>query len=352
MLYPLLFHPIYKEMIWGGHALADKYKRGLDDRLVGESWEIACHSNGNGIISNGPLEGMSLHDAIDKYGLKILGSAVYNEAYKKFPLLIKILDAADSLSVQVHPDDSYAYEHENGELGKTEMWYVIDAKENAKIVYGLKEGATKESLSRCIDENRIGDCLKKLEVSAGDVVYIPSGMVHAIGDGIMICEIQQNSDTTYRLYDWDRVDKDGNARELHLSKAMDVIDYSGSYQGLLSGLKLQEGSGHRTIYVANQYFAVEKIVTDSSIRLTMDGKRFQTITCIEGSGGLVYEKGSIKLDSGSSCLIPAGIKDFVLEGQLATIRSYVPDRENNIIKPLLAKGIKRSELALIAGLFD
>ncbi len=353
MLYPLFFEPVHKERIWGGTALADKYNRDLAGRRIGESWEVSCHEHGTSVIKSGPLKGLSLPDAISRYGKDLLGLSIYNERYRKFPLLIKILDAADVLSVQVHPDDKYAMENEGGELGKTEMWYVIDAKPGARLVYGLKPGVDAVAFESAINAGRLKDCLNELEVKAGDVVYIPAGMVHAIGEGILICEIQQNSDTTYRVYDWDRVDANGQPRELHLKKALDVIDYGNRYsRGKLKGLELREEGGTRTIYTACDYFAMEKLMVSGRLSLHMDGRRFQTLTCIEGSGEIIYRDGRARLEPGSSCLVPAVMSEFDIEGSCIVIRAYVPDKAENIIKPLLAKGFSRNDLKKIAGLLD
>jgi len=351
-LYPLLFYPIHMERIWGGNKLKVNFARELGDKPIGESWELACHKNGNSIISNGYFKGKSLGDLISDYGQEILGSAIYNDRYNKFPLLVKLIDARDWLSVQVHPNDNYACEFENGELGKTEAWYIIDAIEDARIVYGLKEGISKKDFRACVDKNRIGDCLKELKVKAGDVVYIPAGMVHALGEGILVYEIQQSSDTTYRIYDWDRVDRHGHKRDLHVEKAMDVISFNSKYQDKIRGLRVKEDGGDRIVYIANRYFAVERLITSGSMSLALDGKRFQILTCIDGSGDLVYEKGSIRLNKGSSCLVPASLSEPSLKGNLSVIRSYVPDREKNLIKPLLLKGYLESDLEQIAALFD
>ena len=352
MLYPLFFHPIYKERIWGGRKLAEKYRRELPGEKIGESWEIACHSNGMGIVRNGPLNGFSLRDAIEKYGEELLGSAVYHNGYRKFPLLIKILDASDVLSVQVHPGDEYANIHENGELGKTEMWYVIDAEPGAKLVYGVRHGVSREEFRHSLEQGRLEDCLRELEVKPGDVLYIPAGLVHAVGAGILICEIQQNSDTTYRVYDWNRVDDQGKSRELHKEKALDVIDFEGRYQGIgLPGLTLQEEGCRRILYVACDYFAMEKLIIKGTMDLCLDGKRFQTLTCVEGSAVIRYEGGSEELGAGSSCLVPASLKTVDITGNGTVIRAYVPDKESNIIRPLTERGYTEKDLSVIAGLF-
>lgn len=353
ILYPLFFYPIHKERIWGSQKLAEKYNRDLPSDKIGESWEIACHDNGTGLIRNGPLTGISLLNAIEKYGEKLLGSAVYDASYRKFPLLIKILDAADVLSVQVHPDDDYANIHENGELGKTEMWYVIDAVPDAKLVYGVKPGVTRETFRLSLEKARLEECLQTLEVKAGDVLYIPAGLVHAIGAGIMICEIQQNSDTTYRVYDWNRVDDKGSRRELHIEKALEVIDFDSRHtSNKLPGLELNTEGGRRILYIACDYFAMEKLIVDGAMDLYIDGKRFQTLTCIEGSGKIHFDGGVDMISSGGSCLIPASLNKISVEGNCTLIRAYVPDKQANIIQPLLKQGYRMEGLTNVAGLFD
>ncbi|HHY82452.1 MAG TPA: mannose-6-phosphate isomerase, class I [Clostridiales bacterium] len=352
-MYPLFFYPIHKERIWGGKKLAEKYHRVLPGDRIGESWEIACHNHGMGIVKNGRLKGLTLQEVIEKYGEDLLGSALYTENYRRFPLLIKILDASDVLSVQVHPNDEYANLHENGELGKTEMWYIVDAKPGAKLVYGVKKGVSKETFRTKLEEGRLESCLEEIEVKPGDVLFIPAGLVHAIGKDILICEIQQNSDTTYRVYDWNRVDDKGCKRELHIDKALDVINFSPSAErGSLPGLAVEEEGGRRIIYVACNYFAMEELNISGIMELSMDGRRFQTLTCIKGHGIIHYGEEHEELPAGTSCLIPAQLSRIHIEGSCTVIRSYVPDKEENIIRPLLSRGYTMEQLENIAGLMD
>jgi mannose-6-phosphate isomerase len=352
MWYPLFFIPINKEKIWGGRKLAEKFNKLLEYDRVGESWEISCHQNGMSIISNGPLRGVSLSEVIEKCGEDLLGTAIYHEDYHKFPLLIKFLDAADWLSVQVHPDDLYARHHENGGLGKTEMWYIIDAKPGAKLIYGIKKGTNRKLFQKGIEEGRLEEYLQEVDVKPGDVLYIPAGLVHAVGEGILLLEIQQNSDTTYRVYDWNRVDANGRKRELHIKKALDVIDFNASGNRKLPGLKIEGPGGQRTFYVACDYFAVEKLRVQGKMDVVMDGKRFQTLTCIEGCGTIEFEDGQEELKSGVSCLLPAALTKVSIMGSCTIIRSYVPDKEENIIKPMLRQGYTRQQLEVVAGMIE
>lgn len=207
----IFLEPVFCERIWGGRNL-ESFNFSIPQGNIGEAWVIAAHDNGSSKITNGQLAGLTLKEAYEKQP-----TLFTEKIYDKFPLLIKILDASDNLSVQVHPEDDYARVNENGELGKTECWYVLDAKEGAKLVYG-HTAKTKEEFNSKIDAEQWNELFIEKNVKAGDFFYIPAGTLHAIGEGILIYEVQQNSDTTYRVYDYDRVDKDGNARELHIEK--------------------------------------------------------------------------------------------------------------------------------------
>lgn len=352
MLYPLIFEPVLKERIWGGTTLHAKYGRELPSDKVGESWDVACHKNGMSKISNGELKGKTLKEVIDEYGKDLLGKDLQDKHIKKFPLLIKILDATDVLSVQVHPDDEYAKVHEDGELGKTEMWYIIDAKPGAKLVYGVKEDTTKEQFEKAIKAGKLEEYLNTIDVAPGDVVYIHAGMVHAIGAGILICEVQQNSDTTYRVYDWNRVDDTGKARELHIKQALDVIDFEGKHSTeKVMGLSRQKGESQVTYYVANKYFAMEKLDVIHELEQQVNGERFFILTVVEGEGKIVYFGGTQEFKAGQSIMIPACMKDYTIEGNCTIIKSYIPDIENDIVKPLIQIGFDRKDLSKrIAGL--
>ncbi len=226
MLYPLKFKPVYKDYLWGGgNKMSEQFGRTLPGDCIAESWDVACHNNGMSTVSNGPLEGLPLEALFAYYRQPpLLGKDC--DKYEKFPLLIKIIDAKQRLSLQVHPEDVYANINENGELGKNEMWYVIRAEEGSKLAIGLKDGVSKEMFAKAISDGSLGDHINYMPVSAGDVINIPAGLIHAIGEGIMIAEVQQNSDTTYRVFDWNRVGVDGKPRPpLHVDKALDVIDF-------------------------------------------------------------------------------------------------------------------------------
>lgn len=339
MYYPLLFEPLYKNYIWGGRHLESLGKK-LPEGNTAESWEIACHPDGTGIISNGEYKGLSLQELINEYKEKLLGTDIYQENNNKFPLLIKLIDANKDLSVQVHPDDKYAFANENGELGKNEMWYVVDALPGTLLVSGLKSGITKEDFQKAINDNNVEDCLNFVEVNAGDCFNIPAGLVHAIGEGNLICEIQQNSNTTYRVYDYNRTDDQGNKRPLHVEKALDVIDFSERNKIRYTGLTIDDEALKRTYLVANEYFAVEKISFDGNFKENTEGERFHCYTVLDG----LIEINGVEITKAHSCLIPASAGKYEVSGRGTVIKSYVPDLQKNVMFPLMDAGYSIEEI--------
>ena len=329
MLYPLKLQPIYKERIWGGKKLKEFLHKDIPSDRIGESWEVACHKNGTCTVSNGFLKGKSLMEIIQSYGQEILGTSAKKEWFEKFPLLVKILDASDKLSVQVHPEDNYAFEYENGELGKTEMWYVIDAEPGAQLVYGVKPGVTKEQFEKGIANGTLENLLNFVDVKPGDVFFIPATTLHAIGKGLLIAEIQQNSDTTYRVCDWNRTDADGNPRELHVQKALDVANLTNMVgQEKTQGTVKAEGNNIRTLLVSCEYFTVEKIQIQKSSSEILNGDIFNVLMVIEGTGEIRYgRKESIKKESfkiGDSFLIPANMGNYSICGHCTVLKTYIP----------------------------
>lgn len=218
---PIFFKPVYKNVIWGGNNISKILKRDISEDNIGESWELSAHKNGLSIIENGEFKGRSLEDLFNDNEHKKEVFGKHCENLNKFPILVKFIDADKCLSIQVHPDNEYALKNEN-DSGKTEVWYVMDSKDNAKIAYGFKDNVKKENLKDVIDD--IEENINYIDVHKGDFIEIPAGTIHAIMDGVFICEIQQSSDVTYRVYDWNRVDSFGKPRQLHIEKALDVIN--------------------------------------------------------------------------------------------------------------------------------
>lgn len=345
MLYPLKFKPVYKDYIWGGRNL-EKLGKVLPDGIVAESWEISCHPDGVSIVANGDFEGRSLPDLVKELGRELLGSALEQKDIDKFPLLVKFIDANDNLSVQVHPDDNYAFIHENGEYGKNEMWYIISAEPGAKLIYDVVPGTTRENFADAVKSNSIASCLKSIEVFPGDVINIPAGLIHAIGKGIVLAEIQQNSNTTYRVYDYDRVDKKGSKRPLHIEKALDVIDFNATgRKEKFRGLKIQPDSDYiKKVLVVCRYFAVEQYTLNGTLNETADGRKFYLYTFTEGDAELTYGNNILPVRAGESLLIPASLGTYSIQGNAKLLKSYVPDISKDIITPLTESGYTMQQM--------
>lgn len=343
MFYPLKFKPIYKDYIWGGRNL-----QGLGKELpvgnVAESWELSCHPDGMSVVKNGIYENRTLQSLLDEFGSDIMGDIAEKNG-NKFPLLVKLIDANSKLSVQVHPDDAFALANEN-EYGKNEMWYIIDAKDGASIVYDIRPGVTKESLEKAVSEDKVEECLNVLPVKAGDFFNIPSGLVHAIGEGIVLAEVQQSSNTTYRIYDYNRKDTNGNLRSLHIEKALKVIDYNTDSRNMHHngiGYKLSSG-GKATILAVNPYYCVELFFVSGTIQQDTFHRQFHIYVCLEGSGLIRWENKSIPVRKGETVLIPSSMVNYSISGGLKMLKAYVPDINRDIFNRLQSLGYSKLEL--------
>lgn len=341
MLYPLKFKPLYKDYIWGGRNLEKLGKALPAEGIVAESWEVSCHKNGSSVIANGEYEGIHLPDLLCRLGRKLMGTSLQQKDVDKFPLLVKFIDAENNLSVQVHPDDAYAYEKENGEYGKTEMWYIISAKPGSKLVYDVVPGTNRKIFANAILENNVESCLKTVEVSAGDIINIPAGLVHAIGKGIILAEIQQNSDTTYRVYDYGRI-----GRPLHIEKALDVIDFNATgRREKYTGLEIDLGNGSsKSIVIANTYFCTEVYNIVGEIQELSDGSKFFIYTFVSGNGTITWDGGTIAVTAGESVLIPAAMGLYTFTGNFKALKAYVPDLEADVFQPLKNSGKTMNEI--------
>lgn len=309
-LYPLKFKPICKDKIWGGKKLKEEFGKNCATDATGESWEISGVEGDVSVVSEGFLHGNALDELIEIYMGDLVGDKVYEKFGTYFPLLIKFIHSTDFLSVQVHPDDEYAMEHE-GAFGKTEMWYVLDAEEDAELISGFSRDVDRDLFLENLDKGTLKEILNFEKVQAGDVFFIPSKRVHSIGSGIVLTEIQQTSDTTYRIYDWDRKDKDGNARELHLDRALEVMDY-------------QKRDDIRTVYdripnstaslVDCQYFTTSRIEFEHPVDKDFNLiDSFVIYICTEGELLINYKGGSaVSLRKGETVLVPAEIKEVSL----------------------------------------
>ena len=311
-LSPVKLSPAFKDYLWGGERLKTEFNKNTDMTPLAESWELSAHKDGQSIVTTGDFKGLTLTDYITTIGKDALGAAC--EKYDYFPLLIKLIDAKGDLSVQVHPSDEYALTHE-GEYGKTEMWYILDCDEGAALYYGFKEDTTREEYEAAIKEGRLTDILNRVPVKRGDVFFIPAGTVHAIGAGILICEIQQNSNTTYRVYDYNRRDKNGNLRPLHVEKALAVSD-------LKKSPALPEiPDGENVLLAECGYFEVRRLRFAGEGTVTATAKSFTALTVTEGEGTLSDGESILSFRKGDTLFIPAQETPFTVKGNCEMILS-------------------------------
>ena len=347
MMYPLKMKPEFKEAIWGGENIKKYYGKDIPGNKTAESWEVACHKNGNSFVDNGEFKGMKLSEVIEKYGHEIMGTNYCDGV--KFPLLFKILDANDKLSVQVHPDDEYADKNENGELGKTEMWYVLKAEEGAKLVFGFKPGVTGESYKTAINDGTLEDLLNYVDVKEGDVFFIESRTVHAIGAGIVIAEMQQSSDTTYRVYDYNRVGADGKKRELHVDKAVAVSNLD-CVQGKekSEGVKLKAGDNEITFSVSCDYFSMDIIDIEKSMEIVTEDS-VNIIFIAEGEGDIKYKGGSESFKEGDSFVIPSSLGEYTVSGKSKVLNYYIEDNTEKY-DMLTQLGFSEEEISRVGGI--
>lgn len=294
----IFFESVLKEKLWGS-----------------ESWTFSAHPNGQSIVKNGALKGMSLGELWET-NRKLFG----NIEGEKFPILVKIIDAKEDLSVQVHPGDEYAKKHEDGELGKTECWYILDCDKNAEMVYGIN-AKSKEELYYMIDKGQWSKLLRKVPIKKGDFFYVPSGTVHALCAGTIVLEVQQNSNTTYRLYDYDRKDEHGNLRELHMEKSKDVIQ--APFQNIQPAPKVQDIDGMTRIqFINSPYFTVEKYEVREKVYLANEHP-FMLMSVIEGEGILRIEDEKYPIIKGDHFMLSSEVAKFSLEGSISIIASYI-----------------------------
>jgi mannose-6-phosphate isomerase len=324
-LYPLLFEPVLKDYIWGGRTL-EKLGRALPPAgPVAESWEIAGHADGTTVVMNGRFAGLSLTEVLAHLGLDLIGSNnTWALEREKFPLLVKLLDASRPLSVQVHPQDDYALAYEGNELGKTEMWVVLAAEPGAELILGVKKGTTKEIFRQALTAGNLEPYLHHLPVKVGDHVCVPAGTLHAILGGILIAEIQQNSNTTYRVYDWNRVGADGKPRPLHIDKALEVINFEQVEPVPADPSLISEGNGQRREQLcANEYFVTEriKLAAGATYSGDCDGRSLEIWGVLEGE----VQIKDLRLEAIRFTLLPAALGVFTVTAMTPAtlLRTYM-----------------------------
>lgn len=333
-LYPLLFEPNMKEVVWGGSRL--KTWKGLEDdkRPIGESWEVSAIDERPGIISNGQYRGTKITEIIEQFGERILGKSVVEKYGREMPLLVKFIDARHDLSIQVHPNDEMAMKH-HGKRGKTEMWYVIDAEPGASLFVGFKEHITPYEFACRTKDGSICDVLARHEVKTGDVFYIPSGRVHAICGGILLVEVQQSSDLTYRIFDYNRKDINGEPRELHIDKAKEAIDYE-----VLDDYRVHymEKTQKAVPVIKSPFFNIRVIDVEKSFHRNMiKYDSFVITVCLSGTCTIKSRMGNnptpTTLREGNSCLIPAELADYdivPIDGKVKILETFIDNLDTSI----------------------
>jgi mannose-6-phosphate isomerase len=316
--YPLQFYPIFKERIWGGTKLKTVLNKPIISGITGESWELSTVEGDVSVVSNGFLKGNSLNDLINLDPEAILGTDVYKRFGKQFPLLFKYLDAREDLSIQVHPNDELAKKRHNS-FGKTEMWYVLQADADARIIVGFKKQSNAAEYLENLKNKTLLSILDEVKVKSGDVFFLETGTVHAIGAGLVVAEIQQTSDITYRLYDFDRVDDKGNSRELHVDLALDAINYN----KIETHKKYDSIQNQSNPIVDCPYFTTNFLPLKGLVSVKKTGRTFTVYMCVEGSFEIEYEGEKFKYKKGDTILIPAAMKTFELNGEASVLEIYI-----------------------------
>lgn len=314
MKQPIFLTPVFQERIWGGTRLRDEYKYDIPSDMTGECWAISAHSNGQSVVAYGEFKGKTLSELWDNHR-ELFG----NYDSDRFPLLTKVLDANDDLSVQVHPDDQYAKEFANGEFGKTECWYIIDCDHDAEMIFGHNAHSEEEFLGMT-ENGKWNELLQRIKIKPGDFFYVPSGTIHALCKGTLVLETQQSCDTTYRVYDYDRRDQNGHLRELHIEKAIDVTTIPHTVTKIEPSICKTAGSTITT-FLEEQYFTVYKWDVHSRLEMTQD-QPFMLVSVIDGDCILTVNGIKHTIEKGQHFILPYNMGDFVLEGNAQLITSH------------------------------
>lgn len=317
-LYPLQFQPILKDRIWGGTKLKTLLNKPISSAITGESWEISTVENEVSCIANGYYKGKSLLELIHEFPQEVLGNKVYQNFGKQFPLLFKFLDAREDLSIQVHPNDELAASRHNS-FGKTEMWYVMQADPNSNLIVGFKEKSSSEEYLKSLENKTILSLLDTKEVQKGDVFFLETGTVHAIGAGTVIAEIQQTSDITYRIYDFNRVDANGNTRELHVDLALDAINY----EVVVAQKDYSKTENVSNTIVDCKYFTTNFIRLNGEIKSVKNGESFTVYMCVAGSFELHFQNEIYRYKIGDTVLLPASLKEYEIKGEASLLEIYI-----------------------------
>lgn len=315
-LYPLQFDPILKPKIWGGHTLYELLNKGNAQDVIGESWEVSAVPGSVSVVANGTLKGKDLNTLIEEFDAALIGSKNANLEKREFPLLFKFIDAKENLSLQVHPDDKLARKRHNS-LGKTEMWYIMEADEGAGIYVGFKAGVGQAEYLEYLEKGKLQEIMNFVPVQSGDVFFIKAGLVHAIGEGVLLAEIQQSSDITYRVFDWNRTDAEGRSRELHTKEAIEAIDFEFEDYKIVYDRNLKD---QMQSLIRGDYFHCQMLNLTSDYEVSYDDpSSFRVLMCVEGEVEIQNEGLSRILKRGDTILLPAVTKEIMVQTQGARL---------------------------------
>lgn len=315
---PFRLNPYCRSILWGGSRLKSEYGKVSDAQPLAETWELSCHPNGCSVVGSGAYKGTPLPAYIRRFGAAVTGERA--SRFDDFPILIKLIDAGENLSVQVHPSDEYALKHEF-QYGKEEMWYILECEPGAFLYYGLNRPVTREEFSLHLEKGTVESLLNRVEVKPGDIFYITPGTLHAIGRGIVLAEIQQSSDVTYRVWDYNRKDKDGKLRPLHIEKALDVMNFLPSPSYCPPARREEDGS---VLLTASPYFTVHLLTVEGEASYCTGRDSFHALLCIEGSGTLESGNGYLSFFKGKTLFVPADCGPYRISGHCKLLRTTLP----------------------------
>lgn len=317
---PLKLQPAIKDYIWGGTRLSKEFDYYAETDRQAEAWVLSCHPDGDCIIENTAFKGRTLRDVLENEGKSYVGT--HGEKFEGFPVLIKLIDAKDNLSLQVHPDDDYARKNEN-QNGKTEMWYIVDCEEGASLIFGVKEKMTKEQFQKAVFENTVLDFCNRVDVKKGDVFFIKAGTLHAIGKGILLAEVQQSSNVTYRVYDYGRL-QNGKPRELHVQKALDVLNLEKESENDFSPKEYEMlGESKKTLLSACEIFTASRLDVKESVTVTADETSFVSLLALDGNGVLCHGDSVLTFYKGESIFLPAGLGEVQILGDMTVLETRI-----------------------------
>lgn len=346
----LTFEEGYFERIWGGTKLESVLGKTVPGAgPIGEAWLLADHPQHESVVAAGPHAGRTLRDLLEEDAASILGSNASLTIHGRFPLLLKILDSAAPLSVQVHPDDDDAKRLNEPDVGKTEMWHVLEAEAGSELICGLDTSLTREDFQKAVDEGDVAAQLPRFPVSEGTSVFVPAGTVHAVGQGILLAEIQQNSDITYRVYDWDRLQDDGTPRQLHVERSLQAIHFGSRHGGAAKPLRCGKGASQRTVLAACKYFSAELVNLDGEHRRETGRTSFHLLLGKSGTISVAAGASEAVAGPGEAVLVPGSCLSYEVQGRGEFLVYYVPDLKRDIVEPLLAQGHAPEAIIALGG---